>query len=239
MKPIVKYEEITLLSYQEVWQYQTEVHEVLKANKKKWKSLSEKDKASKRQEHSLIVCEHPHVYTLGKSGSEDHLLITEDKRKENNIDYFKINRGGDITYHGPGQLTVYPILDLDEFYHDVHKYVRMLEEVVIQFLATYRIVGYREPLYTGVWIAPNTVYHRKRKICAIGVHMSRWVTLHGLALNINTDLKMFDNIIPCGIVEEDKEVTSIQREMGKKVDMQEAKYKLKTTFAEVFGFEYK
>lgn len=191
-----------------------------------------------RQEHSILFCEHSHVYTLGKSGSEDHLLISEERRSQESIEYFKINRGGDITYHGPGQLTVYPILDLDEFYHDLHKYVRDLEEVVIRMLSSYGIVGYREPDYTGVWIAANDIHPRKRKICAIGVHMSRWVSLHGLALNVNTDLEMFNNIVPCGIQEDDKEVTSIERELGKKIDLQEVKYRLKATFAEVFGYEY-
>lgn len=191
-----------------------------------------------RQKHSILFCEHSHVYTLGKSGSEDHLLISEKDRSSKSIEYYKINRGGDITYHGPGQLTVYPIFDLDEFYNDLHRYVRDLEEVVIRMLATYDIIGYREPQYTGVWIAPNDRFKLKRKICAIGVHMSRWVSLHGLALNVNTDLDMFDYIVPCGIQEADMEVTSIQRELGKKVELQDAKYRLKTTFAEVFKFEY-
>ena len=203
-----------------------------------WRDLDENAKAQKRQLHSLVCCEHSHVYTLGKSGSEDHLLITADQRAADEIEYFKINRGGDITYHGPGQLTVYPILDLDEFYHDLHKYVRDLEEVVIRMLDTYDIIGYREPDYTGVWVAPNDQFPLKRKICAIGVHMSRWVSLHGLALNVNTDLQMFDNIVPCGIQEDDKEVTSIARELGNKVDLQDAKSRLKTNFAEVFGFVY-
>lgn len=204
-----------------------------------WRDLDPSEKAAKRQEHALLICEHSHVYTLGKSGSEDHLLISEERRKAESIEYFKINRGGDITYHGPGQLTVYPIFDLDEFYHDLHKYVRDLEEVVIKMLATYGIEGYREPDYTGVWIAPNDQNPLKRKVCAIGVHMSRWVSLHGLALNVNTDISMFDNIVPCGIQEDDKAVTSIARELGNKVDLKEAKERLKTTFAEVFGFSWK
>lgn len=238
MLPNVKYIEKDGISYKDAWDYQTEVHNTLKANKVAWRSLNEEERNMMRQEHSLIICEHPHVYTLGKSGSEDHLLITEEQRAEKDISYFKINRGGDITYHGPGQLTVYPILDMDEFYNDIHKYVRDLEEVVIRMLGTYGIVGYREPDYTGVWIAPNDVFPLKRKICAIGVHMSRWVTLHGLALNVNTDLSMFKNIIPCGIAESDKEVTSIERELGKNIDLQDAKYRLKTTFAEVFNYQY-
>ena len=215
------------------------MHNDLKANKVLWRDLDPAAREKMRQEHSIIFCEHAHVYTLGKSGSEDHLLISEERRKKESIEYFKINRGGDITYHGPGQLTVYPILDLDEFYHDLHKYVRDLEEVVIRMLATYGIEGYREPDFTGVWIAPNAKHSRKRKVCAIGVHMSRWVSLHGLALNVNTDISMFDNIVPCGIQEEDKEVTSIARELGNKVDLQEAKDRLKTKFAEVFGFKWK
>lgn len=226
------------ITYQEAWDRQTELHNGLKANKMLWRDMDADARTLMRQEHSVIFCEHGHVYTLGKSGSEDHLLISEDRREKEAIEYFKINRGGDITYHGPGQLTVYPILDLDEFYHDLHKYVRDLEEVVIRMLATYDIVGYREVDYTGVWIAPNGHFSLKRKICAIGVHMSRWVSLHGLALNVNTDLGMFENIIPCGIQEEDKEVTSIERELGKKVDIEDAKYRLKSTFANVFGFEW-
>lgn len=226
------------ITYHQAWDRQTEIHNALKANKLLWRDMEPAEKESKRQVHSILFCEHAHVYTLGKSGSEDHLLISEERRTAESIEYFKINRGGDITYHGPGQLTVYPILDLDEFYNDLHKYVRDLEEVVIRMLATYNIIGYREPDYTGVWIAPNADHPLKRKICAIGVHMSRWVSLHGLALNVNTDLDMFDNIIPCGIQEDDKEVTSIARELGKKVDLQEAKYRLKTTFADVFGLEW-
>lgn len=236
--PIVRYEEISGVTYQQAWDYQTEIHNALKANKVLWRDLDEDEKQTKRQEHSILFCEHSHVYTLGKSGSEDHLLISEERRKDEAIEYFKINRGGDITYHGPGQLTVYPIFDLDEFYNDLHKYVRNLEEVVIRMLDSYGIVGYREPDYTGVWIAPNQQHALKRKICAIGVHMSRWVSLHGLALNVNTDLDMFDNIVPCGIKEADMEVTSIARELGKKVDLQDAKYRLKTTFAEVFGLAW-
>ena len=236
--PIVRYEEVSGITYQQAWDYQTEIHNALKANKVLWRDLDEDEKQTMRQEHSILFCEHSHVYTLGKSGSEDHLLISEELRASESIEYFKINRGGDITYHGPGQLTVYPIFDLDEFYNDLHKYVRNLEEVVIRMLATYGIVGYREPDFTGVWIAPSEQKALKRKICAIGVHMSRWVSLHGLALNLNTDLDMFDNIVPCGIKEADMEVTSVARELGKKVDLQDAKYRLKTTFAEVFQYAY-
>lgn len=236
--PIVKYEELSGITYEYAWQYQTDIHNDLKEKKKSWRDLSTEERSQYSQNHRLIVCEHNHVYTLGKSGSEDHLLINAATREQKEIEYFKINRGGDITYHGPGQLTVYPILDLDEFYHDLHKYVRDLEEVVIRMLATYGLEGYREDGYTGVWLYPNEKFSTKRKICAIGVHMSRWVSLHGLALNVNTDLNMFDYIVPCGIVDDDKTVTSISAEIGKKIDIQDAKYKLKSTFAEVFGFKY-
>lgn len=234
-QPTVIYEEISGTPYQEVWDYQSDIHNKLKEQKRTWRN----DESLKiPQDHRLLMCEHPHVYTLGKSGSEDHLLIDEEMRTKEQISYFKINRGGDITYHGPGQLTVYPILDLEEFYTDLHRYVRELEEAVILMLATYGIEGYREPDYTGVWVKPNEMYSKKRKICAIGVHMSRWVTLHGLALNVNTDLSMFGHIVPCGIVDEDKTVTSIQQELGKKIDLQDAKSRLKATFAQVFGFSY-
>lgn len=234
--PLVKYQEINEMSYQEAWDYQTQLHDGLKTRKRRWRDLDIEDKP--KQEHHLLICEHPHVYTLGKSGSEEHLLISEEERLNKDISYYKINRGGDITYHGPGQLTVYPILDMDEFYNDLHKYVRDLEEAIIRMLKTYGIEGYRESQYTGVWIAPDEHNDQKRKVCAIGVHMSRWVTLHGLALNVNTDLSMFDHIVPCGIQEEDKTVTSIQQELGKKVDLQDAKYRLKRTFAEVFQCRY-
>lgn len=234
--PKVKYEEIGQeLSYQQVWDYQSELHDALKLNKRAWR---DNESLKKAQMHHLLMCEHPHVYTLGKSGSEDHLLIDQQERDEKEVSYYKINRGGDITYHGPGQLTVYPILDLDEFYNDLHRYVRELEEAVIRMLVTYGLEGYREEKYTGVWLAANDKFPVKRKICAIGVHMSRWVSLHGIALNVNTDLNMFQHIIPCGIVDEDKTVTSISQELGKKIDMQDAKSRLKATFADVFDFTY-
>lgn len=188
--------------------------------------------------HYFLLCEHKHVYTLGKSGSEDHLLINSEKRDAEGIEYFKINRGGDITYHGPGQITGYPILDLDEFFTDLHRYVRTLEEAIIQCIAHYGIKGQRLEGYTGVWI--NEPGHPRpwRKICAIGVHLSRWVTMHGFALNVNTDLNYFDFIIPCGIAEEDKSVTSIQQEIGRMIDMQEVKSILKAIFADLFEYDY-
>ncbi len=154
------------------------------------------------------------------------------------MNFLKINRGGDITYHGPGQLTGYPIFDLDEFFTDVHKYVRLLEECIIQLLDSYGIKGHREEGYTGVWIKPSENNEKKRKICAIGVHLSRWVTMHGFALNINTDINYFNHIIPCGIIDKDKTVTSLQLELGKKVEIKEVLERLKTIFAATFEFDY-
>ena len=237
-RPKVEFETYMGISYKDAWDLQTEIHEGLKNNKLSWRALPETERKEKHQLHKLLFCEHNHVYTLGKSGSEDHLLFGEQQLKNEEIEYFKINRGGDITYHGPGQLTGYPIFDLDEFFTDVHKYVRLLEECVIQLLQDYGLEGYREEGYTGVWLPPNQAKPIKRKICAIGVHLSRWVTMHGFALNINTDTNYFNHIIPCGIKDNDKTVTSLQQELGKKVDMNEVLVRLKTIFADVFEFDY-
>ena len=175
-----------------------------------------------RPPHHLIICDHPHVYTLGKSGSVENLLLTEEERINNDIQFFKINRGGDITYHGPGQLIAYPILDLERIFTDVHKYISTLEEIVIQTLAYYHVEGTRLEGYTGVWLRPND-QKPWRKICAIGVHLSRWVTMHGLAFNVNSDLKYFEYIIPCGIADDDKGVTSLQIELNRQIDVSECK----------------
>jgi lipoyl(octanoyl) transferase len=179
------------------------------------------------------LCEHPHVYTLGKSGSMENLLLSEAQLQAAGIDFFPINRGGDITYHGPGQIVGYPILDLDYFFNDVHRYVRNLEEVIIRTLADYELEGFRINGYTGVWLGDENS-NKKRKICAIGVHLSRWVTLHGWAFNVNADLQYFHNIIPCGIVDENKTVTSMQQELGMKMDMEEVKKRILVHFAVVF-----
>jgi lipoyl(octanoyl) transferase len=238
LRPKVEFASYSVISYQEAWDLQTSLHDVLKRNKLAWRNLSEVERKDKFQIHQLLFCEHNHVYTLGKSGSDDHLLYDAVQLKQEKIEYFKINRGGDITYHGPGQLTGYPIFDLDEFFTDVHKYVRCLEECVILLLETYGIAGYREDGYTGVWIHPNENNPNRRKICAIGVHLSRWVTMHGFALNVNTDLNYFSHIIPCGIQDEDKTVTSLQFELGKKIEMNEVFERLKTIFASVFEYDY-
>ncbi len=182
----------------------------------------------------LLLCEHPHVYTLGNSGNKEHLLISEQQLIQKNASYYKINRGGDITYHGPGQIVGYPILDLDNFFTDIHKYLRFLEEIIILTLAEYGIDTGRSIGETGVWLDAENP-SKARKICAMGVRASRWVTMHGFAFNINTDLGYFGNIIPCGIV--DKSVTSMEKELGRKIDEEEVKQKLKKHFAALFECE--
>jgi lipoyl(octanoyl) transferase len=181
----------------------------------------------------LVFCEHPHVYTLGKSGKPEHLLLDENGLKEKQASYYPINRGGDITYHGPGQIVSYPILDLDNFFTDIHRYLRMLEEAVILTLADYGLTAGRYPGYTGVWFDADN--NRARKICALGVRCSRWVTMHGLAFNVNPDLDYFKNIVPCGI--DDKGVTSMQRELGHEVNINEVKKILKYHISVLFGME--
>lgn len=185
-------------------------------------------------EHYLLFVEHPPVYTLGKSGKMEHVLINEQERNEKGIQFFNTNRGGDITFHGPGQLVGYPILDLEKFYTDIGRYLRELEEVVILTLADFGIASGRSKGETGVWIDAD-VKGKERKICAMGVRCSRWITMHGFALNVNTDLNYFNYIIPCGI--QNKQVTSIQKELGREVPMEDVKEKLKRNFEKVFGVE--
>lgn len=220
------------ISYKEAWEKQQNLH----VRAKEIKLDNRRNDAGREQEHCLIFCEHYPVYTLGKSGSIDHLLLTEAELAKNEIEYYKINRGGDITFHGPKQIVVYPILDLDYFFTDVHKYVRTLEQAVINTLQQYSIGAGRIEKYTGVWL-PKTEEKKERKICAIGVHLSRWVTMHGIAFNVNTDLSYFDNIVPCGIAEEDKEVCSMQSELGREVDYVEVKDRLRKEFEELFNME--
>jgi lipoyl(octanoyl) transferase len=181
----------------------------------------------------LIFCEHPHVYTLGNSGKPEHLLLDEKGLEDNNAVYYHINRGGDITYHGPGQLVCYPILDLDNFFTDIHLYLRKLEEAVILTLADYGINAGRYPGYTGVWLDADN--ERARKISAMGVRCSRWVTMHGLAFNINNDLNYFGNIIPCGI--DDKAVTSMQKELGKEIDIKQVQKILQQHISVLFDMD--
>lgn len=226
----VKYELLKDLDYKEGWDRQTGYHEKLKEEKLAQRDVDPEERSERN--HILMLCEHRPVYTLGKSGSMDNLLLSEAQLEERGIDFYPINRGGDITYHGPGQITGYPIFDLDDFYHDVKKYVFDLEEVMIRVLEKYDLVGKRIEGYTGVWIGDQAPY---RKICAIGVHMSRWVTLHGFAFNIDTDLNYFRQIIPCGIVDEDKDVTSLSKELGRKVEMEEVLPLVKAAFEEVYN----
>jgi len=181
--------------------------------------------------HHLLFCEHPPVYTLGKSGSMSHVLLSEQQMNDQEIEFFQTNRGGDITFHGLEQIVGYPILDLEKFYTDIGKYLRELEEVIILTLAEFGIAGGRSAGETGVWIEPG-IKGKERKICAMGIRCSRWITMHGFALNVNTDLSYFNNIIPCGIV--DKQVTSMQKELGNIADIEEVKERIKCNFEKVF-----
>ena len=185
-------------------------------------------------EHYLLFVEHPPVYTLGKSGNIENVLMSEAQLEENGIQFFRTNRGGDITFHGDQQIVGYPILDLEKFYTDIGKYLRNLEEVIIATLADYGLKGARSTGETGVWLDPD-IPGRERKICAMGVRTSRWITMHGFAFNVNTDLSYFNNIIPCGI--QNKQVTSLEKELGKKIDFEEAKARVKKNFEKVFEVE--
>lgn len=231
----VEYRDLGRIDYQKAWDYQHEVLDAMVDIKRANRKLSLEEQVS--QVNKLLFCEHSPVYTLGKSGSMDHLLLKEPELEAKGISFYKINRGGDITYHGPGQVVGYPIFDLECFFTDVHKYVRYLEEVVIRTLSEYGISAGRETGYTGVWL-PATDVLPKRKICAIGVHLRRWITMHGFAFNVNTDLTYFRNIIPCGINDSDKAVTSLALELGREVDMEEVKKYLQKYFAELFDFQW-
>ena len=184
--------------------------------------------------HYFLLVEHPPVYTLGKSGNIENVLMSEKQLEENGFQFFRTNRGGDITFHGDQQIVGYPILDLEKFYTDIGKYLRNLEEVIIATLADYGLKGARSAGETGVWLDPD-IPGRERKICAMGVRTSRWITMHGFAFNVNTDLSFFNNIIPCGI--QNKQVTSLEKELGKKIDFEEAKEKVKKNFEKVFEVE--
>jgi lipoyl(octanoyl) transferase len=212
--------------YKETWDYQTELLDNIITIKRKNRVSEEKEETPN---HFLFV-EHPHVYTLGKSGDQSNLLINEKQLEEKGATYYKINRGGDITYHGPGQIVGYPILDLENFFTDIHKYLRLLEEVIIKTIADYGLKGERSKGETGVWLDVGTPF--ARKICAMGIRSSRWVTMHGFALNVNTNLGYFDNIIPCGI--RGKAVTSLEAELNRKVDLEEVKEKILIYFHEAF-----
>lgn len=224
------FRELGLIGYQEAWDEQERLFAATVQLKIANRNRPEQDQ--ERTPNYLLFCSHPHVYTLGKSGKPENLLLDEEGLAQKQAQFYKINRGGDITYHGPGQLVGYPILDLDNFFTDIHKYLRLLEEAVILTLAEYGLEAGRIDGLTGVWL-DHIAQSDPRKICALGVKSSRWVTMHGFAFNINTDLDYFNHIIPCGI--DDKAVTSMQRELGRQLDEVEVAQKVKTHIAELFG----
>lgn len=218
------------IGYEEAWSLQTR-HQQMLIERKRSKGFHHTNPDG---QHFLIFCEHPHVYTIGKTGSDDHLLAKKEYLQKHKISFHHINRGGDITYHGPGQLVIYPILDLEFFFRDLHRYIRMLEEMIIRTLHDLGLEAGRRKGFTGVWTGPET----NRKICAIGVHMSRWVSMHGLAFNVNPDLSYFDQIIPCGIKDEEKTVTSIAAESGKTPDPKMVKSLVRHHFIDLFEIDH-
>jgi len=229
----ILFQDIGSVAYDAAWDYQETLMQAnlrIKAQRYNNSEITTDDETA--TQHHLLFCEHPHVYTLGKSGHMENLLINDSRLKELNVSFFKTNRGGDITYHGPGQVVGYPILDLELFVTDLGKYMRNLEEVIIRMLRHYGIESGRLPGSTGVWLDAD-IKGKARKICAMGIRCSRWVTMHGFALNVNTDLKYFDYIVPCGIT--DKSVTSIQKELGRNIDEQEVKNLLRHEFGNVFN----
>ena len=251
-KQTVTYKDLGKVRYKDAWDYQEHLLQVnikaksLLLNRQKEMTKSAADTFKETHllypdlpvapltstKNHFLLCEHPPVYTLGKSGDSSNILITEEEMKKRQIEFYKTNRGGDITFHGPEQVVGYPILDLEKFYTDIGRYLRELEEVIILTIAEYGINGERSKGETGVWINPEKP-GKERKICAMGVRCSRWITMHGFALNVNTDLSYFDNIIPCGIF--NKQVTSIEKELNSRVDMTEVKEKLCRNFEQVFN----
>lgn len=221
--------ELSLKDYKETWDYQTELLQEIVDTK----IANRRNSASEITKNHFLFVEHPHVYTLGKSGDLSNLLLNKEQLKKKGATFYKINRGGDITYHGPGQIVGYPILDLENFFTDIHKYLRLLEETIILTIAEYGIKGTRSEGETGVWLDVGTPF--ARKICAMGIRSSRWVTMHGFALNANVDLGYFDNIIPCGI--RGKAVTSMEAELNRKVDLDEVKQKILKHFKILFEVE--
>jgi len=232
MNKIVELQDLGTKDYKDSWDYQESLFKGIVGDKIK----NRREDANIETSNYFLFVEHPHVYTLGKSGDMSNLLVTEEQLKEKNASFYKVNRGGDITYHGPGQIVGYPILDLDNFFTDIHKYLRFLEETIILTLAEYGLKAERSKGETGVWLDVGTPF--ARKICAMGVRASRWVTMHGFALNVNANLGYFDNMVPCGI--RGKAVTSLNVELGKKeVDIEEVKEKLIRHFSNLFEAEIK
>ena len=230
MRQKVIFEDLGIKSYQPTWDYQESA--LLKNTQiKSIAREKEEDVTLTATQHKLILVEHPPVFTLGKNGKREHVLVSEEHLQKLGIEFFHINRGGDVTYHGLQQVVGYPILDLDKFKTDLGWYLRSLEQVIINVIADYGLTGERSPGETGVWLDPNDPF-MARKICAMGIKCSRWITMHGFALNVNTDLSHFEYIVPCGI--QGKTVTSLEKELGKKVDYEEVKNKIKTQFQLVF-----
>lgn len=226
--------DLGLIDYKAAWDYQEKLLQeiVLKKMSEGYNANPLLSSPETITPNYFLLCEHPHVYTLGKSGKQDNLLIDENQLNQKSATFYKINRGGDITYHGPGQIVGYPILNLDYFFNDIHKYMRCLEEVIILTLAEYNITATRIEKLTGVWLDANDKV-KARKICAFGVRCSRWVTMHGFAFNVNANLDYFNNIIPCGI--NDKQVTSLNQELGYDLNMDEVKEKVSRNFEKVFS----
>jgi lipoyl(octanoyl) transferase len=236
----VQFEDLGNMPYKQAWDYQEsllkknlEVKAALRVAADRQQALTTDDSRLTTQ-HYLLFVEHPPVYTLGKSGDVSNILISEEERIAKGIEYYPTNRGGDITFHGPQQIVGYPIFDLEKFETDIGKYLRKLEDVIILTMADYGLKGERSPGETGVWLDPD-VKGRERKICAMGVRCSRWITMHGFAFNVNTDLAYFNNIIPCGI--QNKQVTSLEKELGRIVDFEEAKERVKRNFEKVFDIK--
>ena len=232
MNKQVLFKDLGLMDYKACWDFQENLFNETIAQKTANRNLEPEQQVETK--NHLLFFEHPHVYTLGKSGDASHLLINDSQLEEKQATYYKINRGGDITYHGPGQLVGYPILDLDHFFTDIHKYLRLLEETIILTLDEYGIKAGRSKGETGVWLDEDNIF-KARKICAMGVRCSRWVTMHGWGFNVNSNLDYFSNIIPCGI--QDKAVTSLNKELGQNVDMSDIKIKLKKHFSKLFECE--
>lgn len=228
----VFFSDLGLIDYKAAWDLQEKLHAEIVH--RKLENRKQSSSPELQTPNYLLFCEHPHVYTLGRSGDEKNLLVDDEALKTIDATFYKNNRGGDITYHGPGQIVGYPILDLENFFTDIHKYLRYLEEAIILTLKEYKIEAGRIAGLTGVWLDAEDKI-RARKICAFGVRCSRWVTMHGFAFNVNTDLSYFRNIVPCGI--QDKAVTSLEKELGRKMDMNEVKHKVKSHLTNLFGME--
>ena len=229
MNKSILLKDLQIKDYKETWDYQTSLLQEIVAVK----IDNRRNDGDKKTDNYFLFVEHPHVYTLGKSGDFSNLLLNEKQLEEKEATFYKINRGGDITYHGPGQIVGYPILDLENFFTDIHKYLRLLEESIILTIAEYGLKGERSAGETGVWLDVGTPF--ARKICALGIRSSRWVTMHGFALNVNTNLGYFDHIIPCGI--RGKAVASMEAELDRTVDVEEVKAKILVHFKTLFEID--